>query len=315
MPHPITDPRALRLLRSMIYGDLSILTPKVDQDIYYPKAGEVSRINREEMTEFLSKLWKQGYLKRKFYGKVFRCPHDGVTNLRPRLLCPRCQSEKWERQVLIEHLDCGHIDIERNFQRGEEYVCPKDGKKLRQIGVDYRKPGTAYYCPACEEIHPTLLERWTCNISDHTFPLEEAVAESVYSYTLNEEKRGEILSIFEFIEPIADVFKRFGFKTEAFYSIKGTSGMSHLVDIYAQKDTKKPITIIAGVLIEKGIKPEEVLKLYSISLDINTTKTFLIAIPNLDKESKVYTEKLGLSVIEAKDFETVGQRLDSMLKE
>jgi len=299
----------------MIYGDISVLTPQIGQYVYYPKVEEVSRVNREETAELLNDLWKQGYLKRVFYGKVFRCPHNGTTSLRPKRLCPSCQSQDIEKVDLIEHITCGHVDIERNFLKGEEYVCPNDGKKLRQIGVDYRKPGAAYYCNSCGEIHPDPLERWACNVSDHTFPLEEAVADRIYSYVLNDEKREEILRIFEFIQPIADVFERFGFKTETFYIVMGTSGVSHLVDIYAYKDGDSPVVSIVGVLVEEGIKPEEVLKLYAISLDINATITILIAVPKLDKTSKVYAEKFGLTVVEAKDFETVSHRLTSILEE
>jgi len=315
MPPQIADPHALRLLRSMLYGDLSVLTPQFGQYVYYPKVEEISRVNRERTSDLLTDLWKQGYLKRNFYGKVFSCPHCGTTGLRPKQLCPSCQSQDIERVNLIEHMTCGHVDTEKNFLKGEEYVCPKCGKRLRQIGVDYRKPGVAYHCNGCGENNPTPLERWACNVSDHTFPLEEAITDRVFSYVLNEEKRDEILRIFEFIQPIADVFERFGFKTETFYSIIGTSGVHHLVDIYAYKNGDNPVISVVGVLVEEGINPEEVLKLYAISLDIKATITILIAVPKLDGTSKVYAKKFGLTVVEAKDFETVSHRLTSILEE
>jgi len=310
----ITDPHALRLLRSLIYEDVSVLTPRIGQDIYYPKVEEVAHINREKTDDLLSDLWKQGYLQRKFYGNVFRCPHDGTTSLRPRLLCPSCNSEEIERVNMIEHLKCGHVDIEKNFLKDGEYVCPKDGKKLHQIGVDYTKPGPAYYCPHCDEKHPEPLERWTCNSSDHSFSLEEAVEEKIFEYVLNEDKREEALHVFELIQPIGDVFKKFGFKIETFHKVKGSSGISHLVDIYAYREGK-PFMAIAGVLVQEGIKPEEVLKISAISMDIHATKTLLIAVPSLDQVSAVYAKNLGLSVVEAKDIETVNQRLTPILKE
>jgi len=144
MSDPAPDSSALALLRHMLYSDFKALNPKIGQYISYPVVERVMGLNRKNALELVEQLWAEGYLERSFSGMAYKCPHDGTTSLRLRLLCPKCESEDMERVHLIEHLGCGHVDMERNFLQGDEYVCPKDGKKLKLIGVDYRKSGVAY---------------------------------------------------------------------------------------------------------------------------------------------------------------------------
>jgi len=309
----LSDPHALRLLRSMIGGQLPVISPKIGMDVTYPRVEEVARISSDRASELIHDLWEQGYLERRFSTTVYRCPHDRTTSLRPRLYCPSCQSEDIERVPLIEHMICGHIDIERNFKKGEDLQCPKCGRKLNQIGVDYRRPGFAYSCPSCGEFHPAPLEKWSCNFADHIFQIEDAIPEKLYSYTLNEEGKGEILRIFEYIQPIKEVYEKCGFEAESFHQVTGTSGVSHLVDVYAETNSMNPIKSITKVLTDGGIKPEEVLKHYAISLDIKASKTILIAHPKLDRESEVYSQNLGLMVIEGEDFDEILQKLASQV--
>lgn len=187
-------------------------------------------------------------------------------------------------------------------------------KKLNQIGVDYRKLGIAFYCNNCKAINPTPLERWTCQSANHTFSIEEANSERLFAYTLNEDKRESILQIFDLVQPIAKIFEEGGFKVEKFYAVKGESGVQHVMDVYASKNKDKSISCVANILVEKSITSEEVLKLYTIGLDIKATKTFLIAMPKLDDASHVFAKKLSLPIIEGNNLEEVKKQLNAELE-
>lgn len=128
MAFRLANTQSLKLLRSIAYGEVSMLVPRVDNEIYYPRVVEVSFVSKAESLKIVTTLWEQGYLQRTFYGRVIKCPQDGTTNIRPHLLCPKCQNEDIEKANLIEHLVCRHVDIEKNFQKGNDYVCPKDKK-------------------------------------------------------------------------------------------------------------------------------------------------------------------------------------------
>ena len=69
------------------------------------------------------------------------------------------------------------------------------------------------------------------------------------------------------------------------------------------------------ILTDKGIKSEEVLKHFAITLDVDVTKPVLIASPQLDKESEVYMDQLKLEVIEGSDFGTIIKDLEAFIKE
>ena len=145
--------------------------------------------------------------------------------------------------------------------------------------------------------------------------MEEAVAEKLYTYTLNEAKRDEVSKIFGFIEPVREAYVKCGYEAETFQMVTGKSGISHLVDVYAKKGDENPVTSIARILTDKGIKPEEVLKHYAITLDVDVTTPILIASPQLDKESEVYTDQLKLEVIEGSNFKTIIEELEAIVCE
>ena len=315
MSSPVTDPHALRLLRSMMGGDLPVISPRIGYNVTYPRVEEVAGVTADRAQDLLRDLSEQGYLNSNFSTMVYRCPFDNTTSLRPRLICPVCQSEEIERVLLIEHVTCGHIDQEKNFVKGENLQCPNCGKALNQIGVDYRRPGHSYYCPMCGEYNPSPIEKWSCNTENHVFDFEEAVTEKLYTYTLNEAMRNEIQTVFGFIEPVREAYVRCGYEAEIFQMVTGKSGVAHLVDVYAKKEDVKPVTSIARILTGKGIKSEEVLKHFATTLDVDVTKPVLIASPQLDKASEVYIDQLKLEVIEGSDFGTIIKDLEAFIKE
>jgi hypothetical protein len=189
------------------------------------------------------------------------------------------------------HRHCGRRHIDR-----EELP--------QEVGEAPRRPGVQRH-----------IEKWSCNTENHVFEIEEAVAEKLYTYTLNEAKRDEVSKIFGFIEPVREAYVKCGYEAQTFQMVTGKSGISHLVDVYAKKGDENPVTSIARILTDKGIKPEEVLKHYAITLDVDVTTPVLIVSPQLDKESEVYTDQLKLEVIEGSNFKTIIEELEAIVCE
>jgi hypothetical protein len=208
------------------------------------------------------------------------------------------------------------VDLERNFIEGNRYVCPKDHKPLRQIGVDYRKAGTAYRCSSCGELTPFPTERWVCNASGHIFSLEEAVSEDVYSYQLAEERYDEIRQALEFVDPLAETLRKNGYVAETFANVVGASGITHSVDIYARSgDPERGDAIMISVLAGEAARPENVLGTYGVVLDTSPKLAVLVAIPYLSEESKFYAQRLGMMVIEGSDVEKASQQLALVMRD
>jgi hypothetical protein len=299
----------------MAHGDVSEIEPRIGQDLRYPLVEEIAHAGKGESKEMLQKLVEQGYLERRFHCKIYKCPHDGTTSVRPRLSCPRCNSEELEKHVLIEHFSCGHVDLEENFLDGDRYVCPKDHKELHKVGVDYRKAGIAYKCSSCGNLSPLPVERWACNASDHVFSLEEAVVEDVYSYLFVGEKQDEAMRTFEYINPIANALEKHGYSVGTFADILGASGITHLVDIYAQRNLQgSKETAIVDILMGEEARPEAILGMYGVVLDTSPSKAVIVAVPSMSDEGRFYAQKLGMEAIEGKDIEEASQRLDLLIQ-
>ena len=334
----LEDQRGQTLLKALIYDNISDLVPKIGLKVSYPSAEAVLRANRETTLEVIQALWEEGYLSRRFHGVAYRCPHDGTTSLRPKLLCPKCQSEDIEKVTLVEHLGHGHVDRESRFLKGGKYVCPVDGKELKLIGVDYRKPGTAYYCPTCDALHNQPLSLWACNQNDHNFTPEEAIGERIYVYQINPEKIDELKQRFEspptnenaferiekylaaptpekaiidYTGPIVSSLREEGFEVDVFKTVVGRSGIQYVLDINAWRENAD-VNILMRVLKGSEINVDEVFKFYSVGLDVAKAMPVLVVIPKLDPEASKYARRLGLKVVEGESPEAAGAKLNSL---
>jgi len=90
----------------------------------------------EEAEKFLNKLYETGILERKLYDKT--------------IFCPFCGSFDIKKSSLIEHVQCGYIDVEEKFlNKKGTLVFPKCGKILEKPEVDYRKAGMWCKCNEC----------------------------------------------------------------------------------------------------------------------------------------------------------------------
>jgi hypothetical protein len=88
------------------------------------------------------------------------------------------------KEEALEHFDCGNIDFKTKFIKGEgSLVCPKCGKKLKVIGVDYRKIESWYRCSNSHFFgQPNF--KFVCSNCDGRFPLEETRLDMLNNYKL-----------------------------------------------------------------------------------------------------------------------------------
>jgi Thaumarchaeal output domain 1 len=76
--------------------------------------------------------------------------------------CASCGSTNIDKGDAIEHLHCGHIDKYEEFVKGDKMSCPKCGRELKALGVDYRKTGLFFKCGACCNIMPIPTYNYIC---------------------------------------------------------------------------------------------------------------------------------------------------------
>jgi CheY-like chemotaxis protein len=148
-----------------------------------------SKIPPEKLVPTLKKLVEIGILEAKPLRSAIVCPSCGSFSTSLRLQCPECKSVQLEKGEALEHLTCGNIDFRSKFNVGEEeFLCPKCRKKMKMIGVDYRKVEPWYKCSQNHFFgRPTIV--FQCVKCNRDFTLDEAMLDELYQYQLTERGR------------------------------------------------------------------------------------------------------------------------------
>ena len=128
-----------RLLRAIRGGKIEVVEPtfSYEHGVRYPVLSEITGASAESLEPILNELSSLEVLTSSVVDNVAVCPVCGSHRLTMQMRCPTCGSPNLLKGTMIEHLPCGHLDIEENFRKGEQLVCPGCGKTLKPIGLDY----------------------------------------------------------------------------------------------------------------------------------------------------------------------------------
>lgn len=94
----------------------------------------------------LNEAYKEDCLSRKYVDTSHLCKNCNSGFLNYREICPKCSNHNLQSRFLIHHFRCAYVGIETDFVYKDKLVCPKCSSELRNIGVDYDKPGKVYLC-------------------------------------------------------------------------------------------------------------------------------------------------------------------------
>jgi len=268
---------------------------------------------------FLDMLYEAGILERKLYDKIIHCPKCDSANISIHHCCPYCKSFNIQRSALIEHVKCGYMDVEENFQKGERLVCPKCREELRKLDVDYRKAGMWCSCKDCSKSFDIPVAAHFCRDCHTNFTFEEAFIKDVYSYSLKEEVKEEAAIGWIVIAPIRDFLIESGFEVESPAFIKGKSGANHMFDIAAYKgkgEAARKVTVIDLAASPEDAVPEQpVIALFAKIYDVSPEDAYLIAMPKMSENGKKMAELYNIQIIEAKNQkEAIKALKDKMFK-
>jgi len=306
------DPNALRMLEEISKGTMKQLQPSInflEPKVSYPSAENLMKTTSKQTEEILESLTKEGILKRKLFDKMLKCPECGSLNLKFSMLCSHCRSPDLSREEVVEHFSCGYSGSEREF-RGEtgKYACPKCGKELKSIGVDYVKLGLLYICRSCGERFSEPEQNWRCLKCSRTFLTAELKETNVYSYEFNEEK-GDWLSIqFRYKRRVEELLREMGYKVLSNWTVKGKSGIEHPIDLFAT-DGALGEKIVIFVCEEADF--EKIVCLHAIVEDF-PAHPILITQKPLTEEMRRLAETLKVSILKEEDLETARKIFDKL---
>lgn len=145
-----------------------------------------NEIPAAQLNSALKSLANMDIVKEEPSRSVIACPNcESVT---PTLIleCPECESTQITKEEALEHFDCGSIDFRTRFDKGDgSLVCPKCGKKLKVIGVDYRKIENWYRC-INKHFFGQPNFKFVCSKCGGRFPLEGTRIEMLHNYNLTD---------------------------------------------------------------------------------------------------------------------------------
>ena len=94
-------------------------------------------------------LEKEQLIAGTFFERLRQCNRCRSVFLNFRESCPKCRSANLTPHETIHHFVCGYVGPESDFAQDDNLLCPKCGKLLRHIGVDYDRPSSVFTCNAC----------------------------------------------------------------------------------------------------------------------------------------------------------------------
>jgi transcription elongation factor Elf1 len=305
------------LISKFVSGELSKLNPVYDPKYGYRYpvvdaiVGDPSGTN-----ELLQSLSEAGVLKRELYDKIVYCPSCDTANVSMHYCCPHCKSFDVRKSALIEHIQCGYIDIEEKFRKDDKLVCPRCRKELTKPDVDYHKAGVWCTCNECGKSFDIPVPAHFCRDCRRNFTFEESLYKDVYSYSLTPEAMKEATLGWILIAPIRKFLESRGFEVESPGFLKGKSGASHMFDIIASPTgVKRNITVIDLATSADDIVSEQpVIALFAKTYDVSPDKACLVAIPRMSENGKKLAALYKLELIEAKDQNDAIKALNVCMK-
>ncbi len=292
------------LLSKFLSDEIRELQPVFDvkSGYRYPTVEAIAG-NAADAETFLKRLFEVGILDRKLFDKVILCPKCSSASVSVHYCCPYCKSFDIRKSALIEHVKCGYMDVEENFNKGGKLNCPKCHDDLKKIDVDYRRAGIWCTCKDCGKSFDIPVTGLFCRDCHSNFGFEDAIIKEVYSYTLKEEARKEAALGWVLVAPISELLAESGLEVQGPAFVKGKSGANHMFDVVARsKETPRKLTVVdLATSTEDLVSEQPVIALFAKIFDVSPDNAYLIAIPKMSENGKKMAELYNIQVVEARN--------------
>lgn len=298
-------------------GEIGCLEPVYDPKMgYHYPVVETIIGDASAAQVFLSKLCEAGILEKTLYDKVIYCPKCGSANVSVRYCCPYCKSFNIQKSALIEHVKCGYMDVEENFRKDGDLICPKCHEELKKIDIDHRKAGIWCNCKDCEKSFDIPVTSNFCRNCLGNFTFEDIIIKEVYAYSLKAEAKEEATLGWVMVAPIREFLAEVGFEVESPAFLKGKSGANHMFDIAAYRGgtTKKVTVIDLATSTEDAVSEQPIIALFAKIFDVSPDSAYLVAIPKITDNGRKMAELYSIQIVEAKNQKEAIKALRDRLK-
>jgi hypothetical protein len=252
----------------------------------------------ENQLEDLGSLEKDGLVSSINSLSVLRCPDCTSYAWSCKLLCQACGSGNLHKGSVIEHIPCGNVDFDENYQSNVgKLLCRKCNKRLNAIGVDYSRPGYFYRCMSCKALLPGASEQYVClgcgRQSKHNeltmlrLPICVVNMAKVADFAIGSEGLTRELSLALSVKGI-DVL--------APASLKGTSQIAQKFALVVYDKDRVPI-LICDKADEYQSAETTILSLFAKSIDVGVKRLALLSSGELEEKAMTLASAYGIKVI------------------
>jgi hypothetical protein len=270
--------------------------------------------------QVLDSLVRKNYLKAELIDKLTVCKNCSSGKVRVVTSCPECGSLRLDKEGLIEHISCGEVDCQSNFEaQNNDLICPKCKAKLGLIGLDYRVLPPAYKCSSCTTLNKTPRLLAKCSECESVEDLDDEPEILLYKYTANAQMHQKELDKIEPIKRTIQFFKSLGYSIVAPAYVTGKSGTQHLFDLLilgqvgwvkSQKTETNSTanrsdngnTAVEVLVSSKPVNLAEITRINGKLSDMDCD-FLLFAIPGLTANARNYAKANSMKVGEGKNIE------------
>jgi hypothetical protein len=254
--------------------------------------------------DILKSLQELGIVKQEPVDYIRKCSYCGHHGLLLKISCPLCGSTNTDQGKVIEHLNCGNIDLESHFisADGGGLACRKCKKRLKAIGVDYVKPGSYCICMSCNKLSAEGRTQPICLNCARSLAADELKVEPLFAFVVEPQGLSRYLDLGdrELENSIVGALEKRGVKAAVDVSVMGASQVEHKFDIIAyQTDSQDPVVAADIVKSESPVGPEAVLNFFARCVDVKVPKKILIAISKAAEETQKLADSYNIAILES----------------
>ncbi len=192
------DKLRVDFLKSMLDNNIKELIPEYNMNSLsgygYPIAANFFKVNDGSEIDHIEFLVNKGCFEKRFFDRVLLCPYCMHHDINIRETCPTTHSANISIVEMIHHFRCGYTGIEEEFKKGTQYICPKCEHELKQIGVDYDKPGQSFVCNDNGEKFTEPDVSAQCRNCKKIFEIDNAMRQDIFKYPITEDAAGVVES-------------------------------------------------------------------------------------------------------------------------
>lgn len=311
-------PEVQRVLIKLYEGTEVIFKPEISRNetVSYPELEETSLAGPVWARQILEFLEREGILAKEPSELYYACPECASKDLTLRARCPSCKGEAFKVGTALEHLNCGHADLEESFLTAAGFRCPSCGKGLKTLGLDYRRFSNYYLCINCRRLSGIVDDLLLCKKCGKKTPVEEARNGMLFSYRLVPESRQKVARHVSQLEAMRGRLSAQHCGSKFGALVPGRSGAERRFDLIAwaegEADGERHPSITANIVhANRQLIESDIASALEKALDVQAPESIVVVSPEAPagwvRKAKAY----GVTIVEAPDLPSIASVLET----